>query len=86
MFPNQVFVTQLPFISQTRMWRSPPAIPSSHLPALLFQLLLSLGQLRLKSSNDHLLAGPGPCVLLTQASPELLNLPLQLLPPTLSFG
>lgn len=66
MFLNQVLVTQFPFISLTRMWGSPSSCaPLSHLPALLLQLFLGLGQLRLKGSNDHLLAGPDPSVLLT---------------------
>ena len=87
MFLSQVLITQLSSVSRPECGESPSsrALPS-HLPALLLQLLLSLGQFRLKGGNDHLLAGPGPGVLLTQAPPELLDLSLQLLPPALRLG
>lgn len=84
---NQVFVIQLPFISLTRTWGSPPSHARlSRLPVFLLQLLLGLGQLGLEGRDGHLLAGPGPRVLLAQALPELLDLPLQLLPPALRLG
>lgn len=87
LFLNQVLGTQLPFTSLTRRRGSPSGCALlPHLPALLLQLLLGLGQLRLEGSNDQLLPGPGPSVLLSQAPPELLDLPLQLLPPALCLG
>ena len=87
MFLNQVLVNTAPLclIAQNVRVALQLCLPS-HLPALLLQLLLSLGQLGLKGSDDHLLASSGPSVFLTQAVPELLDLPLQLLPPTLCLS
>ena len=62
-----------------------PEHPRS-LPVLLLQLLLCLGQFRLKSSDQHFLPGPGPSILFAQAGPQFLDLPLQLLPATLCLG
>lgn len=56
------------------------------LPALLLQLLLCLGQFRLQSSDQHFLPGSGSSILFTQAGPQFLDLPLQLLPSTLGLG
>lgn len=71
-------------LPQTGITSVPKHLPSS--PALLLQLLLCLGQFRLKSGDQHFLPGSGSSILFTQAGPQFLDLPLQLLPSTLSLG